>query len=293
MMTSAAHMTTRSLALLIVGVLAGSVGLPARQPATGPTRIKIAAGTVTAEDSRVGLVGAWEPDADLGAAPGANQVMFFPDGVYLNPFRNVVAVSGIWDATAASLTMTPIEVRSLETGALVPEVREFFAQIAWERPDTRRMAWLTPDRYQEIGQFPWRRAAAARETAAVHEAFATGLLEGTWTDARGVEATFLPKGAYREQLSGALVAPRLLDAGKLVITVNGEYRLDVAAGVLRRVIRAVESTGPEVLPIVRDRILATGVAEGPLRPGERTPSTLRWTARNELTMNGERWQRRR
>ena len=56
---------------------------PAVQSA-GPTRIKIAAGLVSADDTRAGLLGAWEPDADLGLPAGSNHTIYLADGLYLS-----------------------------------------------------------------------------------------------------------------------------------------------------------------------------------------------------------------
>ena len=81
---------------------------------TGPTRIKIAAGTVSADDTRAGLVGVWTPDDDRVLPADANHVIYLADGLYLNPFHKV-ALIGFWSATADTLTMAPFDVRQLAT----------------------------------------------------------------------------------------------------------------------------------------------------------------------------------
>jgi hypothetical protein len=257
----------------------------------GPTRIKIAAGAVTADDTRVGLLGTWEPDADLGLPPGANHVIYLADGVYINPFRNV-ALIGFWRATADSLTMTPTEVRNIETTLLVPELKDMFSQIAWNKPGTSKITWLTPERYQEAGQREARRKTArVHEIDSLHAAIVVNLLAGSWTGVRGIFA-FAQDGAYRELITGDVLAPAQLSAAKLRVMLTGRYSVDGGTGALRRSIEAVESIGQEVTAADRDRILAIGRNTGVLRIGARASSTLRWLGRDELTMDGERWLRR-
>lgn len=143
-------------------IAAAGLGAQPVRPADGPTRLAIAAGTVTDAQSRAGLLGVWEPDADLGAEPGASQLTYFADGLYLTPLRNITLV-GLWDATARSLTLTPIEVRNLASGDVVPEMKEALAQIAWGKTDTSLLTWVDPDRYRESGSQYGRRRRAISE----------------------------------------------------------------------------------------------------------------------------------
>jgi hypothetical protein len=198
---------------------------------TGPTRIKIAAGTVTADDTRAGLVGVWEPDADLGLPPGANHTIYLVDGLYINPFRNV-ALIGFWSATAATLTSTPFEIRQLATGNPAPELKATFTQIGWDKPMVTQLTWLTPDRFQERSiRQATRRAKPVHDVTAVHRAAVVDLLRGSWTTPGGATVTFGPDGTYLGD--AASLAARALPAGppapsrvrwtsRDVVTIDGE-----------------------------------------------------------------------
>lgn len=248
----------------------GAGSTAARQGTGGPTRIAIAAGTVTDAQSRAGMVGTWEPDADLGAPPGANQVTYFADGLYLNPLRNIALV-GLWNATARTLTLTPLEVRNLESTAPVPEMKEVLAQITWEQAETSTLTWLDPDRHRESGsQYGRRRVRPARDLTVLHVAALTALLAGTWVDDREVVATFLPGGLYREHLAGA--DPPVIG--------SGFHRVDATTGALHVTIERVDGAA------------AVAAAKG-LTTGSRAPAALRWIGPGELEIAGVRWRRER
>jgi hypothetical protein len=233
----------------------------------GPTAIKIAAGIVTDEESRAGLVGTWEPDADLGLPPGSNHIVYLEDGIYINPFRNV-ALIGFWSATADSLTMTPTEIRDIETAAPTPDLKDVFAQIRWNTAGSTRIAWLTPGRFKEEGaQEPRRRAERVHDLERLHAAVASDLLVGSWTSSRG-ETVFMQDGTYRETTSS-------LPGRARQSTVTGRYRVEGEAGALVREVQAVENGGPDAP-----------------RAGTRAVSRLQWLSRDELTWNGEQWRRR-
>jgi hypothetical protein len=276
-------------ALVLGAACAASSAVMVAQTAAGPTRIRIAAGTVTAEDSRAGLVGTWEPDADLGLPPGSNHVAFFADGIYINPFRNIALV-GVWDATASSLTQTPLEIRRLDTGAPVPDLREVFANILWDTPGSAGLTWLTPDRYRQAGlQDAQRRVEPVHDLAAMHAAILDSLLSGAWVHGGGGTLEFLPRGVYREELPGTALAPLVPEAAAVRATLTGRYRVE--SGTLHRVVERATVAGAEA-PIVRSRALTTGRAIEALQLGARPGIRLRVIGRGELLVEGERWQRR-
>ena len=198
---------------------------------TGPTRIKIAAGLVSADDTRAGLLGVWEPDADLGLPAGSNHTIYLADGLYINPFRDV-ALIGFWSATADSLTLTPIDIRQLATGIPAPELKDVFTQIAWGKPTITQITWLTPDRFQEKpGQEPRRRAKAVHDVTTVHRAAVVDLLQGSWIKPGGATVVFEPDGTFREQVS---TGPNADEA-------RGTYDFDAVAGSLRRTNAAADA----------------------------------------------------
>ncbi len=254
------HVRSRDLAA-VAALLYLSAPCAIAQPAVqsaGPTRIKIAAGTVSAEDTRAGLLGAWEPDADLGLPPGSNHTIYLADGMYINPFRNV-ALIGFWSATADVLTSTPFDIRQLATGAPAPELKDVFKQIAWDKPMAVQFAWLTPDRFQEKSrQEATRRAKPFHDVAAVHHAVVTDLLRGSWTRPGGATVVFESDGTFREPAA------------------SGTYDFDAADGVLRRT-----NTGADA---------ASGAARV-LQSAARAPSRLQWTSRDSVSVDGERWVR--
>jgi len=248
---------------------ASVVAQPAR-PAGGPTRIAIAAGTLTDEQSRVGLIGTWEPDADLGAPPGANQATYFADGLYVTPLRNIALV-GLWQATARTLTLTPLEIRHLETMAPVPEMKAVFSQIAWDRPGTSRLTWRDPDRHQESGsQFGRRRVAPARDLGPLHLAVLTTMLAGQWVDDRGVIMSLLPDGVYREY--------HRQGSGPAEIG-HGVHRFDAASGALHVSIERVE--------------VEPGARRGAVAVGRRAAAAVRLLPGEGLEIAGAPWRRER
>jgi hypothetical protein len=229
---------------------------------TGPTRIKIAAGTVSAEDTRVGLLGEWEPDAPLGPGlpPGSNRTIYLADGLYINPLGNVALVA-FWSTTANVLTSTPFDIRQRATGAAAPELKDTFGTIAWDKPVTSLITWLTPDRFQEKGlRNATRRAKPMHDVTAVHRATVMDLLRDSWLKPGGATVVFEPDGTFREQAQTA---------------VRGTYDFDAAAGVLRRTSGEVNSPSR-----------AAAIAQ----IGSRT-SSLRWTSRDIVTVDGEQWTR--
>jgi hypothetical protein len=249
------------------GGLVGSI-------ARGPTAITIAAGLVTAEDSRAGLVGTWEPDADLGLPPGSNHITYLPDGVYVNPFRNVALV-GFWDATADSLTMTPIDIRDLETAAPVPDLKNTFSQIAWNTPGANRIAWLTPDRYQEEKQRePRRRTSRVHDVTGVHIAILGSVLPGSWVNEDGGEVVFTSDGRFGETFPPSAATAREIPTGRSMVA--GVYSLDPETGAVQREVLKVDDAG------------GTGAD---LRMGPREPAAVRWLNSNEFELNGKRWRR--
>lgn len=258
-------------ALSLAGIVAAARGLAAQpvRPAGGPTRLTIAAGTVTDVQSRAGLLGVWEPDADLGAAPGANQLTYFADGVYLTPLGNITLV-GLWDATARSLTLTPLEVRDLSSGALVPEMKTALAQIAWGATASSTLTWLDPDRYRESGsEFGRRRASPARDLDVVHLSALEALVAGAWVDERGVVTQFLPGGLFREYHPAG---------GARFAVARGYRRFDAATGQLHVTIERVEAAaGPGPSPVV-----ATGA---------RAPVPVRVRPGDVFEIAGTRWHR--
>ncbi|MGD9905047.1 MAG: hypothetical protein AB7U83_16390 [Vicinamibacterales bacterium] len=268
-MTHAPTLAWVTATTIVLAVLAAAAG--AAQPArpAGPTRIAIAAGTVTDEQSRLGLVGTWEPDADLGTPPGANQATYFEDGLYFTPIRNITLV-GLWQATARTLTLTPLEIRNLASAAPVPEMKEVFAQIAWDRPGTSALTWRDPDRYQESGsQFGRRRVAPARDLGALHLAALTDLVIGSWADGADRQVGFRPDGVYEEWVMGR--------DDRLTIG-RGRYQFDRATGGLQVTIEGVESKGPPpALP-------------GPTM-GARAAVSLRVVSRGALVIGGVTWAR--
>lgn len=257
--------TTAAIAAMAAGIAAGQ---PTRASG-GPTRIAIAAGTVTDEQSRIGLVGTWEPDADLGTPPGANQATYVEDGLYFTPIRNITLV-GLWQATARTLTLTPLEIRNLASAAPVPEMKEVFAQIAWDRPGASTLTWRDPDRYQESGsQFGRRRVAPARDLGALHLAALTDLMIGSWANDADRYIGFRPDNVYQEWT---------MDRNDRLTLGSGRYRFDRATGALQVTIERVESKGPPpALP-------------GPT-VGARDPVPVRVKSRNEFMLGGVAWTR--
>jgi hypothetical protein len=230
-------------------------------PSTGPTRIKIAAGTVSAEDTRVGLLGAWEPDADLGLPAGSNHTIYLADGLYINPFRNVALIA-FWSTTASVLTSTPFDIRQLATGSPSPELKETFAQIGWDKATVTPIVWLTPDRFlDKSSQQAQRRAKPVHDVRTVHRATVMDLLRGSWMNPGGATVVFEADGTFREQ-----VANRSL---------TGAYDFDATAGLLRR-------TNTDNNAASR----ATRVLQTRTRS-----SRLRWTSRDIVSVDGERWTR--
>jgi hypothetical protein len=261
---------TPRLAALAVALIAtaGAVGAQPTRSADRPTRIAIAAGTVTDAQSRAGLVGTWEPDADLGAAPGANQLTYFADGVYLSPLRNIALV-GLWDATTRSLTLTPLEVRNLDSALPVPEMKAVLAQIVWGRTETSTLTWVDPDRYRESGsQFGRRRVAPARDLGALHLAVLTAMVSGTWVDDRGVVVSFLPGGLYREY--------HRQSAGPVAVG-HGFHRFDAGSGALHVTIERVEAE--------------PGAPPGAVAVGARPPLAVRVAPGDVLDVAGSLWRR--
>ena len=258
--------TTTALALLAAAVVAAQATRPA-----GPTRIAIAAGTVTDAQSSAGLVGTWEPDADLGTPPGANQATYFEDGLYFTPIQNITLV-GLWQATARSLTLTPLEIRNLASAAVVPEMKQVFSQIAWDRPGAAVLTWRDPDRYQESGsQFGRRRVAPARDLGAVHVAALTELVIGSWSNGADRSIGFRPDSVYEEWT---------MDRDDRLTIGRGRYRFDRATGALQVTIERVESKGPP-----------------PALPGPtvtaREAIALRVVSRDELRLGDVTWTRQR
>lgn len=297
-------MTRRGLLVLGVGGLLAWVtigafetsGVYAQQIGVGPTRITIAAGTMTDADTRAGLVGTWQPDIDLasrGLPPDANTITYLASGLYMNPFQGRVVMVGFWSATARSLSMTPIEIRRIDTGETVPEAKELFAQIRWGRSTTRPVTWIAPDRFQESPQEPaMRRLDSPFDLRAANGAAITDLLAGTWQDARGVQRTFGPAGRFREELAGTVLVQGPPAASVLRLIVTGVYAVDAAAGLLTLTAEAVNTTGQNVPFGVRAQALTAGRADGILRLGARMPATVEWAGRDEVVIGGQRWQRR-
>lgn len=214
--------------------------------------------------------GSWAcgPDADLGLPAGSNHTIYLADGLYINPFRNV-ALIGFWSATADSLTLTPIDIRQLATGIPAPELKDVFTQIAWGKPTITQITWLTPDRFQEKpGQEPRRRAKAVHDVTTVHRAAVVDLLQGSWIKPGGATVVFEPDGTFREPSVGA--------GSGAATAVRGTYDFDAVAGVLRRTTAGADAASRAT------RILQTSV---------RAASTLRWTSRNVITIDGEQWTR--
>jgi len=249
----------------LVGIAAThALGQPAAQ-GSGPTRIKIAAGTVSAEDTRAGLLGPWEPDAERGPGVpvGANQMIFLADGLYINPFQQI-ALIGVWSATANVLTSTPFDVRQLATGAPVPDFRQTFAMIGWDRPTVTPLTWLTPDRFRETpGQPGKRRAESVHDIAAAHRAAVVGLLRGTWSRPGGATVVFEVDGTFREQTARGVS--------------TGTYDVEGRTGLLWR-----SNTGTDAVSRTA-RLFETG---------SRVSSRLLWTGRDSVAVDGEQWTRR-
>lgn len=268
-MTHGLNLPGTAMTALIAVVAAGLAAAQPARPIGGPTRIAIAAGTVTDEQSRLGLVGTWEPDADLGAPPGANQATYFEDGLYFTPFQNISLV-GLWQATARTLTLTPLEVRNLETAALVPEMKTVLAQITWERPGTSALTWRDPDRHHESGsQFGRRRVAPARDLAVLHLAALTDIVRGSWANDADTALRFLPGNLYQEWV---------MDRDGRRTIGHGFHRFDRVTGALHVTIERVESLGPA--PALR----------GPVA-GPRPALPLRVASSGELSIGGVRWTR--
>jgi hypothetical protein len=163
---------------------------------TGSRAAKIVADAVAALDTRAALVGTWEPDADLDLPPGSNHVMYLDDGIFINPFRNIALV-GFWDAKADSLIMAPSEIRRLDTGEAVPELKEMFGHIAWNTRGTSRVQWSSRDRYIEAGRTEGRRRVKRlHDIRPIHSALVKSLLTGGWRDPRNDEIRFAEDGTY-------------------------------------------------------------------------------------------------
>lgn len=264
---------SRSTALTVVTcvLVAASLGAQPTRRADGPTRIAIAAGTLTDAQSRAGLIGTWEPDADLGAPPGANQVTYFEDGLYFTPLRNIALV-GLWQAAAGTLTLTPLEIRNLESSAPVPEMKTVFSQIAWDRPGTSVLTWRDPDRYQESGsQFGRRRVAPARDLGALHLAALADLVIGSWANDADRHVGFRPDNVYEEWT---------MDRDDRLTIGRGRYRFDRATGALQVTIERVESKGPPP------------ALTGPT-VGARPALPLRVVSRDALRLGDVTWTRQR
>ncbi len=251
-------------------------------PSSGPTRIKIAAGTVSAEETRAGLLGVWEPDADLGPGlpPGSNQTIYLADGLYINPFQKVALIA-FWSATANVLTSTPFEMRQLATGASAPGLKETFQVIGWDKPTVTPITWLTPDRYQEgsrqgAQQRAFRRAQRVHDVTTVHRATVMDLLPGSWIKPDGTTVIFEPDGTFREQVSSRLSTAIGRDPGTRTAA-RGTYEFDAVAGLLRRTNSAVDN--------------AASFAALKLRTGPQAPSRLRWTSRDSVTIDDAPWTR--
>lgn len=252
-----------------IAAMAAAVGAAQPTRPAGPTRIAIAAGTVTDDQSRAGLIGTWEPDADLGTPPGANQATYVEDGLYFTPIRNITLV-GLWQATARTLTLTPLEIRNLASTAPVPEMKEVFAQIAWDRPGTSALTWRDPDRHQESGsQFGRRRVAPARDLGTLHLAALTDLMVGSWANDADRYIGFRPDNVYEEWT---------MDRDDRLTLGRGRYRFDRATGALQVTIERVEAKGPPpALP-------------GPT-VGARDMVPLRVMSRFEFMLGGVTWTR--
>jgi hypothetical protein len=165
---------------------------------TGSAAAKIVADAVTAVDTRAALVGTWEPDADLDLPPGSNHVIYLDDGIFINPFRNIALV-GFWDATADSMVMAPAEIRRLDTGDAVPELKEMFGHIAWNTKGTSKVQWSSRDRYIEAGRTEGRRRVKRlHDIRPIHSALIKSLLTGAWRNPRNEELQFAEDGTYRQ-----------------------------------------------------------------------------------------------
>ncbi len=248
-----------AVAALVCLVAPGAIARPTVQ-STGPTRIKIAAGMVSAEDTRAGLLGVWEPDADLGPGlpAGSNHTIYLADGLYINPFRNV-ALIGFWSATADVLTSTPFDIRQLATGAPAPELKEVFKQITWDQPTVTGIAWLSPDRFQDKSrQEAVRRAQPVHDVTAVHRAAVVDLLSGSWIKPGGATIVFERDGMFREQ------------------AVKGTYDFDAVTGLLQ---------------LANSEVDAASLAARIFQLGKRAPSRLHWTSRDSVIVDGEQWTR--
>jgi membrane-associated protease RseP (regulator of RpoE activity) len=200
---------------------------------------------VSAEDTRVGLQGVWEPDADLGPGlpAGSNHRIYLADGLYINPFRNV-ALIGFWSATADVLTMTPFDIRQLATGARAPELKNVFELIAWDKPATTQITWLTPDRFQETS-----RPEAQRRAQPVHVVTATLATGSNGAGSLGVGLA--PVGAVVTQVQAGSPAERAgLQIGDWIEAVNGSNIQDGAD--LVKTMQALAPGSDAVLTVVRN-----------------------------------------
>ena len=281
--------------LLVCATFAASAAR-ARQIGIGPTRIKIAAGTLTDADTRAGLVGTWQPDMDLasrGLPPDANTITYLANGLYMNPFQGRVVMVGVWAATARSLSMMPLEIRRIDTGEAVPDAKELFAQIRWGQTSSRPLTWLAPDRFQDSADGPpMRRLNPPFDLRAVTGAATMDLLAGSWQDARGVQVTFGPSGRFREELRGTVLVPGPPAASVLGLSVTGSHVYDPATGLLTLTVDAVNTTGQNVPFGVREQVLTAGRKDGILSIGARPPASVEWAGANEVVIDGRRWQRR-
>jgi hypothetical protein len=253
--------------------------------------LQIRAGTVSDQDSQRWLVGTWEPDADLGLPPGANTITYLDDGFYLNPFRGSVLV-GIWSATANTLTMTPLEMRNLESGQAVPELMQTFSFIKWNEPTSKPLIWLSYDRFQEGNTSePRRRRQPVFDFSAVRSAVLHDRLVGLWTDDRGVEYAFKPYGTFTEAMSGAVLLPDGPLASDLRVVVSGTYGFDRTTQALLRRVTDVTTSGI-TLPATRNRILERGDALDITRRGDRQPAPLRWLDPDRVVADAQVLRRR-
>lgn len=246
----------------------------------------IRSGMISDETSRGLLVGVWELDEESDLPPGSNQIMYLEDGWYLNPFRNVVLI-GTWSATRTSITMTPIDLRNLQTGKPAPEMKEVLAFIKWGRATATAFTWSDRDHFQEAGnQPPRRRAKAVIDVEAIHAAWVNDRLIGSWLDDRGVNFMFADGGRYAEQMSGAVLAPGEPGAEVLSLLVTGTYRVDqTAGGVLERTIEGVNTSG-DLNMTKQALILESGRTSGITRTGPRPAAPVLWHGPDEMVIDG-------
>lgn len=245
----------------------------------------IRSGIISDETSRGLLVGIWELDEESDLPPGSNQIMYLEDGWYLNPFRNIVLI-GTWSATRTSITMTPIDLRNLQTGKPAPEMKGVLAFIKWGRPTATAFTWIDRDHFQEAGNQPARRRAkAVIDVEAIHAAWVNDQLIGSWLDDRGITCMFAEGGRYAEQMSGAVLAPGEPGAAALSLLVTGTYRVDVVtAGMLKRTIEGVNTSG-DVNMTKQTLILESGRTSGITRVGPRADAAVLWSGPDEMVVD--------